>query len=126
MTVIIAAIRKPARYAMPYSTASYARATYLRAGKRPLIRGEELYHPVVVLRPAGLLHPLLHTLQARGAPAGDELLRRFSGLRHGLDAALLQLGLLLLPQRLQVALARGLLLERDALPELAPLMRERL
>src|SRR2546426_245034 len=89
-------------------------------------RGQELHHPVVVLRAARLLHALFHARETRGTGAGDEFLRRLGGLRKRLDAALLELGALLHPQRLQRLQAGRLVLDRGALQNLAGLRRERI
>src|ERR1051326_2310614 len=82
--------------------------------------------PPVVSHAAGLLHALLHALQAGGACPGDESLGGIARLRDRLDPARGELGLLLLPQRLQVCQAGELVLDRDALQDLAGLWCERL
>src|ERR1044071_8254258 len=110
-------------YAMPYTSPSCSLATVFTRGS---VRRKEFNDPVVVLHAAGLLHALLHALQAGGARPGDKSLRSITGLRDRLDPALGELGLLLLPQRLQVPQAGDLVLDRGALQDLAGLWRERL
>src|SRR5262245_35934216 len=97
-------------YAMPYTSPSCSLATVFTRGS---VGRKEFHDPVVVLHAAGLLHALLHALQAGGARPGDKSLRRIARLRDGLDPALGELGLLLRPQRLQVFQAGDLVLDRD-------------
>src|SRR5688572_5049274 len=89
-------------------------------------RREELHDALEVLRAAGLLHALLHAREARRARTLHEALGGFGRLRHRLDAAPLELGLFFLPELLQRLQAFGLVLDRDALQDLARLRRERL
>src|SRR5580765_4713275 len=109
---------------MPYTSPSCSLATvFTRGSARRSVWCEQLHDLVVVLHAAGLLHALLHALQAGGARAGDGLLGGIARLRDRLDSALVELGLFLLPQRLQVFQAGDLVLDRDALQDLAGLLR---
>src|SRR3954463_6438985 len=87
---------------------------------------EELDDLLEVFHAAGLLHALLHACQAGGTRAFDKALRGLGRLRHGLDAALLQLLLFFFPELLQRHQAIGFVLDGDALQDFARLRRQRL
>src|SRR5512145_1905707 len=128
ITTIIAAISTPASHAMAYSRAVYAFEIGVRArfpSLRQRSRREELNDLFVVLQAAGLLHALLHALQASGARALDEALGGLGRLRHRLEAALPELRFLFLPELLQRLQALGLVPHRDLLQNLARLRRKR-
>src|SRR5512145_2349795 len=128
ITTIIAAISTPASQAMAYSRAVYAFEIGVRArfpSLRQRARREKLDDLLVVFQAAGLLHALLHALEARRARALDEALRRLRRLRDRLETAFPELRFLFLPELLQRLQALGLVADRDLLQDLARLRRER-